>query len=180
MKNDVWIKSRVSPELKERLRQLAAHEGRTESGQLKWLLLAAVASPEDRVAEPMPSSPTRRDARLWVRLSADDRRLLRERASARQMPAATYVALLVHAHLAEQPPLPREELVALKTAIGELAAVGRNLNHFVRALKSGTKGTGFTVNDGVTLIKVCERLRDGIKDLVRANAASWRGGSSHG
>jgi predicted DNA-binding protein len=48
MTQDVWIKSRVSPELKARFRALAARDGRTESGQLKWLLQSAVDAPEER------------------------------------------------------------------------------------------------------------------------------------
>jgi hypothetical protein len=176
MKNDVWIKARVTPEEKERFRALAAREGRTESGQLKWLLQAAVSTPGERVAVDAGGDEPGRDARVWVRLSVDDRRLLRERARARQLPAATYVALLVRSHLLDATPLPKDELAALKHSIAELTAVGRNLNQFVRALQGGAKGTGFTVNDGITLIRVCELLRDKTRDLVKANAASWKGG----
>jgi hypothetical protein len=180
MKHDVWIKARVTPEEKERFRELAVREGRTESGQLKWLLQAAVSTPGERVAVDESEDAPGRDARVWVRLSADDRRLLRERARARQLPAATYVALLVRSHLLDATPLPKDELAAMKRSIAELAAVGRNLNQFVRALQGGATGVAFTVKEGLALIKVCEQLRDATRDLVKANAASWRGGGGYG
>jgi hypothetical protein len=180
MTQDVWIKSRVSPELKARFRALAAREGRSESGQLKWLLQRAVDAPEERVAGTVPPLTEVRDARLWVRLNVEDRRLLRERANARQLPAATYVALLVRAHLLEQPPLPRHELAAVLRATAEVAAIGRNLNQYVRAVQSGAPPAGFGVENAKTLIRVCEALHDGFKRLLAVNTASWRAGERLG
>jgi hypothetical protein len=153
---DLWIKSRVSAELKARFRALAAREGRTECGQLKWLLQSAVPAPGERVTAPVTVRAGVRDARLSVRLNADDRRLLRERANARHLPSATYVALLVRAHLLEQPPLPRHELAALLRATAEVAAIGRNLNQYVRAVHGG------------------------FKRLLAENTASWRAGERRG
>ena len=48
-----------------------------------------------------------------IRLRPDDRLLLHERAAARGMAPATYVAVLTRAHLRSLSPLPREELLAL-------------------------------------------------------------------
>lgn len=180
MTQDVWIKSRVSPELKARFRALAAREGRTESGQLKWLLQSAVDAPEERVTAPAAVRTGLRDARLWVRLNAEDRRLLRERANARQLPAATYVALLVRAHLLEQPPLPRHELAAVLRATAEVAAIGRNLNQYVRAVQAGAPAAGFGVENAKALIRVCEALHGGIKRLLAENTSSWRAGERRG
>lgn len=180
MRNDVWIKSRVSPELKARFRALAAREGRTESGQLKWLLQRAVDAPEERVVLPTPPTLEARDARLWVRLSTADRRLLRERAGARQLPAATYVALLVRAHLIEQPPLPRQELAAVIRATAEVAAIGRGLNQYVRAVQGGARTAAFSADNAKAVMRVCEALRDAIKRWLAANAESWRAGGRDG
>ena len=77
---------------------------------------------------PTEISRVGRDARLTVRLRADDQLLLRERASARGMPTATYVSVLVRSHLRGLTRLTHEELLALKEAVAELAAIGRNLN----------------------------------------------------
>lgn len=180
MKNDVWIKARVTPELKARFRTTAANAGRTESGQLKWLLQSALLSPEERAATSPSLCGSARGARVWVRLGAEDRRLLRERAAARQLAAATYVALLVRAHLRERPPLPKAELAALTRTVAEVASIGRNLNQFVRAVQAGGHSPGFTVEHAKTLIRVCEALRDRSKELIAANVESWRGGDPYG
>jgi hypothetical protein len=180
MTQDVWIKSRVSPELKARFCALAARAGRTESGQLRWLVQSAVDAPEERVTAPVLPAAQVRDARLWVRLNAEDRRLLRERADARQLPAATYVALLVRAHLLEQPPLPRHELAAVLRATAEVAAIGRNLNQYVRAVQGGASVAGFGVENAKSLIRVCEALHDGFRRLLAVNTASWRAGERRG
>ena len=58
-----------------------------------------------------------RDSRLYVRLRHEDRLLLRERAAARGMAAATYVSVLVRSHLRNLAPLPKEELLALKRSV---------------------------------------------------------------
>jgi hypothetical protein len=89
------------------------------------------------------SNPSRgsepRGARLTVRLLPEDRLLLRARAAARGMPAATYVSSLVRAHLRTLAPLPREELAELRHSIAELSAVGRSLNQFARALNQDAR-----------------------------------------
>jgi len=180
MTQAMWIKSRVPPELKARFRTLAAREGRTESGQLKWLLQTAVDAPEERVTAPAAVRAGVRDARLWVRLNAEDHRLLRERANARQLPAATYVALLVRAHLLDQPPLPRQELAAVLRATAEVAAIGRNLNQYVRAVRGGAPAAGFGIENAKALIRVCEALHGSFKRLLSENTASWRAGERRG
>jgi hypothetical protein len=177
---DHLISVRVDENTKQRFRALAAHEGITESALLKRLLEVALLGTRgsENAAERAPNET--RGERLYVRVSPTDRRLLGERAHGRGLRAATYVSLVIRAHLLDAAPLPRAELAALKHSISELSAVGRNLNQFVRALQSGARGTGFTVKDGLALIRVCELLRDKTKELVHANAASWRGGGRHG
>ncbi len=177
---DHLISVRVDEATKQRFRALASREGLTESALLKRLLEVALMGlrGDDDTAGRGPHET--RGERLYVRLSPTDRRLLAERAQGRALRAATYVSLVVRAHLLGAAPLPRAELAALKQSIAELSAVGRNLNQFVRALQGGVRGTGFTVEDGVALIRVCELLRDKTKELVHANAASWQGGDRHG
>ncbi|MBK6598384.1 MAG: plasmid mobilization relaxosome protein MobC [Proteobacteria bacterium] len=75
-----------------------------------------------------------RGERLYVRLRHGDRLILRERASARGMAPATYVSVLVRAHLRQLAPLPKAELMALKRLTAELGAIGRNLNQIAHAM----------------------------------------------
>ncbi len=93
------------------------------------------------------------------------------------MPAATYVAALLRAHLrALAPPLPQAELAALKACIAALGAIGRNLNQIARVAHQ----TGHTAeprpNHLEIMLKVCTAMREAIKSLVQANTKAWESG----
>jgi hypothetical protein len=117
-----------------------------------------------------------RASRLSIRLRPDDQILLRERAEARQMPAATYISVLTRAHLRSLSPLPKEELLALKRTVSELGSIGRNLNQIARATNQGEHVTGPVRDEVRAMLRVCEGLRDHVKGLIRANLNSWEQG----
>src|SRR5437660_1137392 len=100
MPADAFIQCRVTPEIKTLIRALANREQITESALIKELLEVMLRS---SAAKGFPKleelQRTSRDTRLYVRLHPNDRLLLRERAVARGMPSATYVAVLVRSHL---------------------------------------------------------------------------------
>ena len=177
MSNDFFIAARVSHEMKAQLRSLANEQQQSESAIIKTLLDSlvgsAVASRTFTIAE--PAVP--RGARLYVRLLPEDQRLLRERAAARSLAPATYIAMLTRAHLRELSPLPCEELAALKNAIAQLSAVGRNLNALVRALHQGAKPPESLLGHAQAMLRICEALRDHVKHLIKVNAVSWRTGN---
>jgi hypothetical protein len=115
MRTTHLIAARVSPETKARFRSLAEQQQMTESALLKRLVDLAVRGAGEAEADVLKSPARRlRGARLCVRLHPDDQLLLSERAAARQMAAATYVSVLVRAHLRTLSPLPRAELTELK------------------------------------------------------------------
>jgi hypothetical protein len=58
------------------------------------------------------------------------------------MPSATYVSVIVRAHLRNLAPMPKDELVALKRSVAELGAIGRNLNQLARAANGGDRVIG--------------------------------------
>ena len=162
--------------MKARLRSLAYEQRQSESADIKTLLDSlvggAVSSSANTVAEPA----TPRGARLYVRLVPEDQRLLRERAAARSLAPATYVAMLLRSHLRELSPLPREELAALKTVVAQLSAFGRNLNMLVCALNQGAKPPESLMAQTQAMLHICEALRDHVKSVVKVNAMSWRTG----
>jgi hypothetical protein len=92
------------------------------------------------------------------------------------MASATYVSVLVRAHLRSLTPLPKDELAALKHAVGELGAVGRNLNQIARAMNQGARGSTMGRDEFRAILKLCEALRDHTKGLIRTNTASWATG----
>jgi predicted DNA binding CopG/RHH family protein len=88
----------VSSDLKERFAAAAAREGLSESALLKRLVEQVLAGGGEELTAERPAQVAR-DARVTVRLVPDDNLLLRERAAARGMPAASYVSSLVRSHL---------------------------------------------------------------------------------
>lgn len=142
---DHLISVRVDEGTKRRFRALASRQGVNESALLKRLLDVALLGTDDGVVGDGPVTAVARDARLYVRVSPRDRRLLIERAGRRDLRAATYVSLLIRAHLLNAAPLPDAELAALKRSVAALAAIGRNLNQFVRAVQGGGQSPGFTI-----------------------------------
>ena len=164
----------VSVETKQRFGAMAQQLGLTESALLKRMVDLTLQG--TRVAEtPFPPPPEKvaRDARLYVRLRPGDHLLLRERATARGMPAATYVSMLVRAHLRAIAPLPDREVAELERAVGALGVIGRNLNHIARAAVQGGSTTGASVADLMSLLRACEALRGHVKALITANNRAW-------
>ena len=182
------MKTRVTAEMKSRVDEIAKAELLTEAVWLRRVVSRALeksgAAAGDQGPEGHPSSVGAgecskhrgRAARLYVRLRREDRLLLHERAAARGMASATYVSVLVRAHLRGLTPLPKDELAALKHAVGELGAVGRNLNQIARATNQGARVAGAGRDDFRGILKICEALRDHTKGLIKANTASWATG----
>lgn len=177
MATNALIAARVAPGTKAAFRALAQREHMTESALLKQLL-GVILRPNDgpSSASAHRTETVGRQSRLSVRLHADDHLLLRERSAARGMPAATYVSVLVRAHLRALAPLPREELLELKRSVTELAAIGRNLNQIARVAHQNGRVMGPTRDDLRAMLKVCEGLRDHARELVKANLTSWQSG----
>ncbi|MBM0108605.1 plasmid mobilization relaxosome protein MobC [Steroidobacter sp. S1-65] len=173
-----FIAARFSPETKARFRNLAERRQMSESALLKVLVDSAVRGVGEVDADVLePPGRRLRGARTSVRLHPDDKLLLRERAASRQMAVATYISVLVRAHLRNLAPLPKAELMALKQSVAEVSAIGRNLNQLTRLAHQGAGGP--TRGDLLAILKVCEALRDHTKDLMKANARSWTRGDEN-
>jgi hypothetical protein len=171
------IAARVTSETKAHFRALAERQQLTESALLKWLITLNIQSVSGVGSEALkPSRRRSLGSRVCVRLRAEDQLLLQERASARQMAAATYAGVLIRAHLRSLPPLPRHELVELKRSVAELGAIGRNINQIARAANHGGRVAAPGRDDLRSILRVCEGLRDHVKALIKANLRSWESG----
>ena len=93
------------------------------------------------------------------------------------MRPATYLSVLTRAHLRELTPLPKDEFLALKRCIGELAAIGRNINQIAKAANEGGRLPGSVREEFRAMLKICEALRDNTKALLKANETSWSTGN---
>jgi Bacterial mobilisation protein (MobC) len=176
-----FLKARVSPDLKHQVQRAAQEQLITESVWLRRLVAAEVSSSVRSVGTKAQEVVKReageiKDARVYVRLRPGDRLLLHERAAARGMRAATYLSVLARSHLRNLPPLPEHELLALKTSVAELGAIGRNLNQLARALNRGERVGAPGRQDLYAMLKVCSALRDHVKALLTANLNSWSQG----
>jgi Bacterial mobilisation protein (MobC) len=181
MAADSFIQCRVSSETKEALHAAAVRQQLSESALVKRMieLMLHTAGPPDLTAVPSNDRPTRL-TRLYVRLSLGDWSLLRERAAARCVAPATYASNLIRAHVRGVSPLLKEELDALRRSIAALRAIGNNLNQIARMSHQNSHAMGPNRDDLRAMLKVCERLRDHVHGLMRANVLSWQSGDSHG
>ena len=127
MSNDYFIAARVSHEMKAQLRSLAHEQQQSESAVIKNLLDSLLGSADASRTFTIAEPAVPRGARFYVRLVVEDQLLLLARAAARRLAPATYLAMLSRAHLRELPPLPREELAALKTVVGQFTSSGAKL-----------------------------------------------------
>ena len=155
---------------------LAYGQQLSESAMLKRLLGVALhGAGESSSIFAKADGKAVRASRLYVRLQADDQIILAERAAARSMASATYVSVLVRAHLRSLTPLPKDELLTLKQTIAVLTAVSRNLNQLLMAANRGHR-VGSAPNNFGAMLKICVGLRDHVKTLLMANVVSWRVG----
>jgi hypothetical protein len=172
-----FVAARVTPEMKTLLRALAEREQITESALVRQLLEVTLRrSAMEGFPKLEALEKVSRDARLSISLAPEDRMLLTERATARGMRSATYVSVLLRAHLRNLSPLPKEERAALMRSVAELGAIGRNLNQIARAANQGGKPIGPGRQDLQAMLRVAEGLRDHVKALLKVNRTSWEQG----
>jgi hypothetical protein len=176
MRSDAYIHCRVSTETKAVLRRMAEREEISESALVKQILGSSLRT---SVLDELPSPPKEgrgnREARLTVRLSWDDLRLLAALAEGRSLAWGTYAAVVLRSHLHKTIPLPRDQVLDLRRAVAELSAIGRNLNQIARATNMGERVSLPGRQEVMAMLKVAEALRDHIKVIMKANQASWRG-----
>ena len=177
MSDGTQLKTWIARVTKERFAAVARHQGLSDSALLKRLVdLMLHTAGGGETAAVAVADRAGRGSRLTVRLHPTDEVLLRERAAARGMPVATYVSVLTRAHLRALAPLPKEELLALKRTVAELASIGRNLNQIAHAANRGERVIGPNREDLRAILKVCQGLRDHVKTLLSANLKSWEQG----
>ncbi|MFO1355782.1 MAG: plasmid mobilization relaxosome protein MobC [Gammaproteobacteria bacterium] len=185
-----FIRARLTLDMKRRVTAAVEHEGVSESVWLKRLIIQALlvadhggadAASKLDAAEQRDSSchsPERKrrrpcDRRVYVRLRPEDMLLLEVRAEARGMRSATYVSVLTRSHLRCVAPLPKDELLALRRSIGELAAIGRNVNQIAKYAHGGGRLPPSLQHECLAMLKVCEAMRTNTTALLVANLRSW-------
>jgi hypothetical protein len=156
----------VTRETKTRFATVARHQGISDSALLKRLIDTMLQAGHAGNGA-ATSGRAGRVSRFSIRLRPDDQILLRERAAARGMPAATYVSVLTRAHLRSLSPLPKEELLALRRTVSELGSFGRNLNQIARAANQGERTGGPSREDLRAILRVAKAFEITSRDCCR-------------
>jgi hypothetical protein len=187
------LKAHVSPDIKLQAKAIAEGEFLSEAAWLKRLVLREIRACDSGLSserQPGRTDGSRRPSKesgitdqggrpVLVRLRADDRLLLNARAEGRGMRLATYVSVLIRSHLRRLAPLPKDELLALKRSIAELATIGRNINQIAKAVNDGGRAPASVREEFRAMLKICQALRDNTKALLKSNETSWQTGESH-
>lgn len=141
------LRARCSAEIKQRFRAVAAAEGLTESLLLRRMVAAVIA--KHAHGGVVPRSDTRGGrggygGELKLRLLKSEVQAIRALAEPEGYSAQAWIVRQLRQRLEGAVPFANAELDALRDAVRELSAVGRNLNTLVHVLhRSGhvEKGT---------------------------------------
>ena len=170
------LKTWVDAATRERFVAMAQSENLSESALLKRSVeqlingTGAVSGPAKARSENI------RSARLTARFVSGDLQLLRARAAARGMPAATYLSALAIGHLRGLTPLPVPERLELRRLINEVGAIGRNVNQLVRLAYREDSPVVPRREELMHFFKVCRAVQEQTQALLKANADSWKTG----
>ena len=178
MSDGAHLTTWVPREMKERFAAVARQQGMSDSALLKRMIDLALqsANAASGASEVTAGEAVSRASRLTVRLRADDQMLLQGAGFGRGLAPATYVSALVRSHLRSLAPLPKAELLAVKGAVSELGSIGRNLNQIARAANQGERVSGPGREEVKVMLRVCEGLRDHVRELLSANLRAWEQG----
>jgi hypothetical protein len=176
---DAWpgrvpsITARPTADEKRRFAELASSRGMSES-TLALIGIRSILDSNGPPSKPLQDEgPTPATDRITIRLRPGDHQVIACRAAQRGMKASTYLAALVRAHVAANPPLAAAELAALKQSIIVLAGVGRLLARTARSPSlGGPEREHLQENLGRTRAAVAA-LEERTHDLAYAALVSW-------
>lgn len=161
----------VRPSAGEKARfAMIAHAAGISESALALMAIRAFLEDEDSSEPAWLGVPDRRHAtdRLTIRLRPGDGQAISQRAAQRAMKPSTYVAALVRAHIAVNPPLPTDELAALKRSVATLTALRRLL------AESARKSAGAVGREELERTRTAvATLEERTDDLARAALISW-------
>jgi hypothetical protein len=167
------ITARPSPDEKDRFATLARARGLSESALALSAIRAVIATDSGSLDPYATAARTPATDRITIRLRPGDGEAIARRASERGMKPSAYLAALVRAHLAVNPPLNAKELAALKQRIVVLTSLGTLLTQTGRnPALSGPGLEDIRLNINRTRAAVAA-LEQRTHDLVRTALISW-------
>jgi len=169
------ITARPSAAEKARFATLATASGLSESA-LAMIAIRQVLDPDAAPLRESIPAPARGPAtdRITIRLRPGDGESIGRRAAQRGMKPSAYLAALVRAHVAVNPPLTANELAALKQSVAVLAGVGRLLAQAIRLPSS----PGLAREELQRTRAAVAILEQRTHDLARVALISWESRSA--
>jgi hypothetical protein len=167
------ITARPSADEKERFAVLARSRGLSESA-LALSAIRAVIETDSGCLDPYATGPhTPATDRITIRLRPGDGEAITRRAAERGMKRSAYLAALVRAHVAVNPPLATKELATLKHSIVVLAGLGTLLAQTAR--NPALSGAGLEdVRQNISRTRTAvATLEQRTHDLVQTALISW-------
>ena len=178
------IATRVSPETRARFAALAARHHLSASSLLAKMVDEVLKTNGESWLESGGQWPTGESEnrpgvadRLTLRLRKGDRALAAERARARGMKTASYLALLIHNHVRDAAVLPPNELDQIKVTGAQLAALGRQLRMFGMP-NTQPELAAPDLSEAIALVRrEVEEAREAAAAIVRRDLISWETGA---
>jgi hypothetical protein len=168
------ITARPTAAEKCRFAELAASRGISEATlALNCIRSLLDADNATSVRSTHPDKPAAATDRITVRLRPGDHQVIARRVAQRGMKASSYLAALVRAHVATNPPLAATELHALKQSIVVLAGLGRLLARTVRSTSLEASEYGTLRQHLVETRAAISTLEERTHNLARAALISW-------
>lgn len=169
------ITARPTAAEKARFATLAAASGVSESA-LAMIAIRKLLNPDAASLRESVPAPARGPAtdRITIRLRPGDGESIARRAAQRGMKPCAYLAALVRAHVAVNPPLTTNELAAFKQSVAVLAGVGRLLAQAIRLPSS----PGVAREDLQRTRAAVAILEQRTHDLARVALISWESRSA--
>ncbi len=166
------ITVRLTASEKQRFANLAAVRGISES-ELALSVIRELLNSNQHAASVEPPLRQAASDRITIRLRPGDRRWIADRAARRGIKAARYLAALVRAHVARDPPLTNDELVTLKVTVSVLAHIRAQMADIVRSVAMFNPNAETLIQELRLIAAVIVEAERQAHDLARAALIRW-------
>ena len=168
------ITARPTPDEKRRFVELATRLGVSESTLALIAIRTLLESNGTAVSTPAPNVGRRPATdRITIRLRRGDGLAINQRAARRGMKSSTYLAALIRAHVAANPPLTVNEIETLKEGVALLARLSLALTDTTQCIAQGEPKHP-KLQEELTLTRtVVAALERRTHDLMRSALITW-------
>lgn len=173
----VLLATRVEPSLKEAFEAHASARNLKSSELLRRLVMVELGrEPGTDKSLPQPKLQGQKMQQVTLRFPRFILDAAQDRATAKGMKPARWMAALVQSHLDTEPVMTEKEVLLLRGMSRELSAIGRNVNQIAKGLNSavGDIERGRVSLDGLEkVIPAISLSRKLISALIRKSQQSW-------